>query len=45
VAAGSPGVVLTPAHLHTAYGVPLAVGVHPETGSPFVTVPALECAR
>lgn len=44
VAAGSPAEVLTPFHLNAAYGVPLAVGAHPETGSPFVTVPALEAS-
>jgi len=39
VAEGPPAAVLTEAALTEAYGSALAVGTHPMTGAPFVTVP------
>lgn len=39
VTQGPPVEVLTRENLTVAYGSPLAVGAHPETGRPFVTVP------
>lgn len=39
VTQGTPAAVLTTEFLTEAYGSPLAVGVHPETGGPFVSVP------
>lgn len=44
-AAGAPRDVLTAELLTQAYGSPLAVGSHPESGGPFVTVPVLEVGR
>ena len=38
---GSPAAVLTPEHLQTAYGVPVAVGRHPVYGTPLV-MPVVE---
>lgn len=39
VAAGDPAAVLGEAALAEAYGTPLVVDTHPNTGAPFVTVP------